>query len=1170
MSQIITADQLVPVESQIPIGKCNSKADLNKLPCSPSCKILFVPPPEFLTIAKFLVKVSYEAPVTTATKFFIKHLTEPWKTLFKMFWAVVKNSHVDYPKLIWNSILYQVMQSSHKEVSYPRYTKLIINHVFVTHPTIPRRVDELYHNLKEDDPQTEAFKKYDDAFNGVEVPTMQPSLVVSTQGTNRTLRAPRSPKPKRTPMKRKEKMKPDLVARIPTTAKIEKEHMNKAEQVRFAITESAKEAEARENIKLVIEVVLDLEVDELIEGKEDEEGNLGFLVDLLVKPDTRLDPGSHKESPKEKDDDFDEDDNDDILIHKKWTGSLETKEQEKRVVSLVTKHRNNMIKTMKKNLFHQRDVQNLCIKIDEMLEKEVPPMVVKRTHQLVKANIRRMTHDITLQPPLSIPILALQEQLHKAMKERPQAQAADLDIQTLFCKCNHDNHYDDPPKGEKGTKKQKMSKESKFVNVTSSSKQNVKESQPTSSTQQQQHDYDGWSKSLGERRAPTTADIHRMKETLDDMMREWCKTTAEVNNEQGYGQDFLEEIVVKWTNVKAYIFSESNYNCVIWERVYDYQLGNENYQIKINLTAPTLTIPGIEKLVPYSILTDLFISIVYENNKNEKRVMDIKEFTKDKEVMEFFKEEIRERLKYRDQMKRITTVRRDYPCRDASLATTIEEGNIREIEWEPISGDTLKEQKIIINPEHPDQPITIGVNLSPQVLLNHEYAGRMSKWAIELSEYEITFRPRKLIKGKIMEDFFAEVGTLSTITTSKKSTMAGLVLRSPPGHDVTYAFKFEFDASNNESNYKALLAGLRIAKTMEVKGIQVFMDSLLVACSFSITQIPRGMNAHADALSKLSPLSFEHLGKDILVEVIKERSILQPLEAELANKEMVKGIKKRMDDVGIKRLLDDLRVTAAKSRRKHKKNIEAPHPSNSIADVPNEEHVPTHFNDPLLNGEDKMKLTELMDMCTKLSKRVLDLEHTKTAQAQEITNLKLRVNKLEKKAGFRTHNFKRLYKVGVTRRVESSYDESLGTQEDASKQGRSKIEAIDRDAEVTLVETLRRNDENDDNLMFDNGVFDGDEIVLETEEPVINAVTTTKSILVSTDEIDLAQEITLAQALAAMKSAKPKEKDVVQESSENVSTATTTIEAEEQAELERIQKERAAHEEASRTTIYEE
>ncbi|GKF81529.1 hypothetical protein Tco_0240131, partial [Tanacetum coccineum] len=111
--------------------------------------------------------------------------------------------------------------------------------------------------------------------------------------------------------------------------------------------------------------------------------------------------------------------------------------------------------------------------------------------------------------------------------------------------------------------------------------------------------------------------------------------------------------------------------------------------------------------------------------------------------------------------------------------------------------------------------------------------------------------------------------------------------------------------------------------------------------------------------------------------------------------------------------------------RKQTKNTEVSHTSDSTTNEPNKEHVPTHSYDPLLNGEDKMKLTELMDMCTKLSKRVLGLEHTKTAQAQEITNLKLRVKKLEKKAGLKTHKFKRLYKVGVTRRVSSSDDEDV-------------------------------------------------------------------------------------------------------------------------------------------------
>ncbi|GJS68001.1 retrovirus-related pol polyprotein from transposon TNT 1-94 [Tanacetum coccineum] len=65
--------------------------------------------------------------------------------------------------------------------------------------------------------------------------------------------------------------------------------------------------------------------------------------------------------------------------------------------------------------------------------------------------------------------------------------------------------------------------------------------------------------------------------------------------------------------------------------------------------------------------------------------------------------------------------------------------------------------------------------------------------------------------------------------------------------------------------------------------------------------------------------------------------------------------------------------------------------------------------------------------------RVIYLENTKTAQAQKITSLKKRVKKLEKKGGLRNHKLKRLYKVGLSARVESTDEASLGDQEDASK-----------------------------------------------------------------------------------------------------------------------------------------
>ncbi|GJV04631.1 putative ribonuclease H-like domain-containing protein [Tanacetum coccineum] len=80
--------------------------------------------------------------------------------------------------------------------------------------------------------------------------------------------------------------------------------------------------------------------------------------------------------------------------------------------------------------------------------------------------------------------------------------------------------------------------------------------------------------------------------------------------------------------------------------------------------------------------------------------------------------------------------------------------------------------------------------------------------------------------------------------------------------------------------------------------------------------------------------------------------------------------------------------------------------------------------------------------------RVLDLENTKIAQAQEITSLKLRVKRLEKKGGSRTHKLKRLYKVGRSARVISSDEASLGRYEDEDMFG-----VNDLDGDEVVVES---------------------------------------------------------------------------------------------------------------------
>ncbi|GKE69635.1 hypothetical protein Tco_1527707 [Tanacetum coccineum] len=143
------------------------------------------------------------------------------------------------------------------------------------------------------------------------------------------------------------------------------------------------------------------------------------------------------------------------------------------------------------------------------------------------------------------------------------------------------------------------------------------------------------------------------------------------------------------------------------------------------------------------------------------------------------------------------------------------------------------------------------------------------------------------------------------------------------------------------------------------------------------------------------------------------------------------------------------------SRRKQRKDTEDPQlsgPTKPVTDdTENVASVLAHSNDLLLSGEDRLKLTELMELCIKLSERVLALETTKTNQALEIDSLKRRVKILEKKKGSKTYRLRRLYKVGRSARVVSSEDEGLGAQEDASKHMRI-INEIDQDAEVTLVD----------------------------------------------------------------------------------------------------------------------
>ncbi|KAL0395271.1 UNVERIFIED_CONTAM: hypothetical protein Slati_4493300 [Sesamum latifolium] len=181
-----------------------------------------------------------------------------------------------------------------------------------------------------------------------------------------------------------------------------------------------------------------------------------------------------------------------------------------------------------------------------------------------------------------------------------------------------------------------------------------------------------------------------------------------------------------------------------------------------------------------------------------------------------------------------------------------------------------------------------------QTLGKPDTSGRLIKWTVDLSEYDISYLPRTTTKSpgpsrfrlrsnggspggnSQNEKWLLHVDGSSTIQGSG----ASIVITSPEGEDLEFAIKFGFKASNNEAKYKALVAGMKMAHEVRARHLLAYSDSQLVLKqiegvyeakeksmvqniqqiaklrtsfeSFQIIQIPREENAKADCLSRLA------------------------------------------------------------------------------------------------------------------------------------------------------------------------------------------------------------------------------------------------------------------------------------------------------------------------------
>ena len=206
-----------------------------------------------------------------------------------------------------------------------------------------------------------------------------------------------------------------------------------------------------------------------------------------------------------------------------------------------------------------------------------------------------------------------------------------------------------------------------------------------------------------------------------------------------------------------------------------------------------------------------------------------------------------------------------------------------------------------------------------QVLHKPETSGRLMKWAIELSEFDIRYKQKTAIKGQVLADFVMEFTSAEpaknaqTVTdlsiwklsvdgaANAQGSGAGLILTSSEGIDIEYALRFGFHTSNNEAEYEAVIAGLNLAHSLEVDRLEICSDSQLVVRQIEDTyeaksgrmilylrkvrdllkkfvlvqvrHVPRAKNSRADALAKLATTLQEKLSRSAPVEYLAEPSI---------------------------------------------------------------------------------------------------------------------------------------------------------------------------------------------------------------------------------------------------------------------------------------------------------
>jgi hypothetical protein len=134
-----------------------------------------------------------------------------------------------------------------------------------------------------------------------------------------------------------------------------------------------------------------------------------------------------------------------------------------------------------------------------------------------------------------------------------------------------------------------------------------------------------------------------------------------------------------------------------------------------------------------------------------------------------------------------------------------------------------------------------------EILNNREATGKIAKWAIELSRYDIVYKPQLAIKAQALSDFVVEwMETQArwplnwTINFDGSLQLQGagarILVTCYNRESFKYILQLHFLASNNVAEYEELLHGLRITTTLSI-AVSEFLGT---HCSWSTRPIKSG------------------------------------------------------------------------------------------------------------------------------------------------------------------------------------------------------------------------------------------------------------------------------------------------------------------------------------------